>query len=485
LPKKDLALILAATKADVVATAPLVVFAAANERRDAARAASLAWPKACAVIEARSDIGSGELVDRVLAELRWAGIERQPHACSEGSLRPWLGLEATAPTCFLHVARDAYACGTDLVVECFARHFAGCGMRLRLVMPTASPATIHELLDRAAAAADLIDVVRAPFTPAHARDAAAIVQPYRRLEASDALVFALASGRPVVAARFDATARLLAGDAVAVAVGGRHVGRGSGDGGYFAPDPMGLYVAWKEAFGQRSAPGVGERARRHVVAELLKGRPVPPPPPVRSVGVSLPKVVLEAPFFGGSASAEAAIATARALVAREDIDVHLVPNAPSRRQLAWLRSHAPELEAKMTRNPGRADLWLSSGWPSRADRPDCRRWALQLDRADDLAPHELPASVTQEADHVYVQSERSYRSVTASGRAEGSVTAVPHGAAAATCLVASMMTLTRAAVRAGSARPRAVEPTVSMPLPQRRSTKPAMGRDRVLEPLKA
>lgn len=427
LPPAEVELILRAAEAHSAATAPLVVFADPLVREDVVRLAGLEWPKASAVIAARCGMTAPELMDRVRGELRWAGSERQRHSCSEGALRPWIGLEQAEPTCIVHVADDPFACGSDLVVTTFAASFADRGLRLRLVLPGVPQGAIAELRALAGDAVDRIDVVQAPFEPRHVLDAAMIVQPYRRFASSRELVFALASARPLAVARFADNADLLAGRAVVHPVGGRHVREDAEHGAYFAPHPLSLVAAWTQALGESHPSATGARARAHVVAELTRGRPALPPPPVHPIESTRPTVVLEAPMFETSSSAELTIATARALQVRGNVELRLVPSTPFQHDLGWLRSRAPELEPCLTRNPGRVDLWLSSGWPVRADRPDCREWALRVDWEYGALPQDLTPHVTEDADRVVVHSEYVYRTVMAAGRPMDSITVVPHG----------------------------------------------------------
>ena len=412
--------ILQAARTDAAATAPLVVFARAAERADALRDASLEWPQACAVVSAADADTLADLVNRVRAELRWAGLERQPHGCSERQLRPWLDLPGVERGCFVHVATDTFACGTDLVVDMFAARFIDQGTRLRLVLPDPNRADVEDLLARAGEAAALIDVVVAPFSPEHLVDAVAVVQPYRRCLDPEALVLALASGRAVVTSRFRDTARVLAGDEVAFVCGGRNER-------CFVPDEEGLYVAWLGAIGEARPSPTGVRARRHVTTALLDRRPAPPPPPVSALSEGRPKVVLEAPVFETSATAEATISTARALLARGDVELLLTPRGPLRHGLEWLRTRAPELTSRVSRNPGHADLWVSSGWPMRANRPDCRRWVVRIDWDYGALPRELAPHVTEEADHVIVHSELVQQALVGAGRSPRTISTVPHG----------------------------------------------------------
>lgn len=426
LEEQEVASLLAAASVDVAATAPVVTFAPAAERADAARLAGLAWPQACAVIPAGRDLATDDLIARVQAALRWAGVAAPAFGLPEPVLRPWLALPAATPTCVVHVADDVFACGSDLVVEGFAAAFADRGLRLRLVLPHASDATVRDLLACAGEAAERVDVERGPLRPAHVADAAAVVQPYRRLTAPDLLVQALASGRPVVAARFEATAPLLGAEA-AFPVGGRYARERAVGRAHFVPDRRALRAAWAAALGEPVPSSVGARGRSHVVASFVDERPAAPPPAVPPLRAARPLVVLEGPIFEASATAEQTIATAEALATRGDVDLRVVPRGPFRRGLAWLRDRAPALESRLSRDPGRADLWVSAGWPSRADRPDCRRWAVRVDWGYGALPLELTPHVTEEADDVIVHSEQVRRAICAAGRAPESTHVLPHG----------------------------------------------------------
>lgn len=430
LPERQVDRIRSAMQRDVVATAPVVVFAGSGDGDDDVIMGGVAWPKACAVIAAGSDSDPASLTARVRAELRWSGNERQRHALPEMQLRPWLALEPAASTCVVHVTDDAFACGTDLVVECFARDPDARGLRLRLITTPSARPSIEALLEDAGVAGGRIDVVDEPFAPRHVHDAAAIVQPYRRFVGADPLVKSLASGRPVVCARFAATAHVLAGSALSLCVGGRKIRGAAAQTTGFAPDLSSLRAALSAALREPLASPSGDQARAHVVAELLKGRPVPSPPPVRALGDGRPKVVLEAPIFDASAAADAAIATARTMIERGHVDLHIVPTGALRRGIAWLRARAPELVPRIRRNPGRADLWLSSGWPLRADRPDCRRWALQVGAEVDATRVSFGPHLTEEADHVLVQSHEARRALCAAGREAGSVSVAARAIAA-------------------------------------------------------
>ena len=428
LPERQVDWLCEAIREDVVATAPLVVFAGAGDVDDQVTMCGLAWPKACVVIAAGRGSEPTRLTERVRAELRWSGNERQPHARPEMELRPWLSLEPVTSSCVLHVTDDVFACGTDLVIASFARDFVGQGLRLKLVASATTRPSINVMLREIGPVAAQVDVVDERFAPRHARDAAAIVQPYRRLDGSETLVRALASARPVVCACFDATALVLPRDASALYVLGRHAQREGAAETWFEPDPASLRDAWGAALDASEAATAG--ARSHVVGELLKGRPVASPPPLRQLGDARPKVVLEAPVFAADAAAEAAITTARAMVERGHVDVHIAPTGAFDRGIEWLRQRAPELVSRVRRNPGRADLWLSAGWPLRADRPDCGVWVMKPSIEVEAATAPIGPHVVEEADHVLVDSQAARNALCAAGRAGASVSVAPYDAAA-------------------------------------------------------
>lgn len=425
LPDSEVRLLMHVAADAVAATAPVVVFAPEEGLADAMRLAGLEWPRAAALLAGREGCTPGELLDRVRAELRWAGVGKVPHALPLHELEPWLALPPSGPNgAIVHVGAGPED-GTELVVEAWLRHCAGQGRGLRLVVGAADDgtvATLCKMVEGVHSAA--CEIVRAPFAPAHALDAAAIVLPYRLLRQSRVLVQAMASGRPVCISRWSATAPILGACGSCQPIGGQCVPQEGPVAAHFAPHPRALAAALQKAFDD---PSVGRRGRRHVLEELVADAPAAPPAPLRATRKSRPMVVLEAPFFETSSSAELSIETARALLARGNVDLQLVPTLPLHGDLAGLRRRAPELEPLLVRTPGSVDLWLSAGWPVRAARPDCRVHALRVDWEYGALPLELTPHVTQEADAVVVHSEHVYRAVTAAGRPMPQVRVVPHG----------------------------------------------------------
>jgi glycosyltransferase involved in cell wall biosynthesis len=432
LPPAEVDLLLRAAGNVVAATAPVVVFAPAASRGDATCLAGLAWPHAAIVLAARDQTDAGELLERVRAELRWAGCEHPPHALEARELAPWLSLPgAPAHGPILHVGSGDCADGTDLVLDCWRRDFAPAGRRLRLVLPEIGEDLLASLRRQLADVdAASWEIVRAPFEPGHARDAALILQPCRTLRAAGVLVQALASGRVLCVSRFAGTAGIVGSEGVCVPIGGRRNPATSA--APFAPSAAAVTAAVRTALADTAASAaIGRRARQHVIEQLTRGRPAAPPPVVGRMVDVRPTVVLEAPFFEVSSSSELSIESARALVRRGNVDLRLVPRGPFRGDLAQLRRRAPELEVRLCRQPGAVDLWLASGWPVRATRPQCRVLALRVDWEFGALPWELAPAVTQEADVVVVHSEHTAGVVAAAGRDPGTIALVPHGVDAA------------------------------------------------------
>ncbi|MBL9077473.1 MAG: glycosyltransferase [Planctomycetes bacterium] len=431
LPPAEIDLLLRAAGNVVAATAPVVVFAAAPLRADVTTLVALEWPRAAIVLAARDGSTGQDLLERVRAELRWAGCEHPPHALEARELAPWLALPALAPHGpIVHVGCGDVPSGTDLVVDVWLREHAPHGRGLRLVLPDAGDDLVARLRDRVAPAPAPCELVRAAFEPGHARDAAAILLPWRRERPSRWLVTALASGRPVCVSRCAETVVMLSADGICLPIGGRVAAAGAQV--TFEPAPAAVAAALRSALADSAAAAAtGRRARRHVVEELVRGRPAAPPAPVPAAPPSRPTIVLEAPFFEVSSSSELSIETARALVRRADVDVRLVPRAPFHGDLAQLRRRAPELEPLLCRHPGTVDLWLSAGWPVRAARPQCRTWALRVDWEFGALPWELLPHTTTTADAVVVHSEYGADLVAAAGRDRASIVLAPHGVDAA------------------------------------------------------
>ncbi|MCB9877898.1 MAG: glycosyltransferase [Planctomycetes bacterium] len=429
LPPPELAMLARAAGEAVAATAPVMVF---GDDPDVAAQVGLEWRDACAVIVVGASQTAAEVVTRVRAELRWAGAETPAGALREEELQGWLALPAPSTGGpFVHCASDVFAGGTDLLVDVWAERFAAAGHGLRLVLPGASGDVVQALRERAVVHGAALEVLVEAFAPRHVADAVGVVLPCRLGSELQPLVQALASARPVIAARFAATARVLEGRGVALPIGGRNLDGDAGRGAYFAPDPRAIAAAMRRVVEDPASPSLGARGRRHAVAECVAARPGRPAAALPALGDKRPTVVLEAPLLETSSSAELTLATAAALHRRGDVDVRLVPTAPFRHDLGWLRGRAPELVPLLCRNPGRPDLWLSAGWPVRAARPDCRTWALRVDWEYGALPVELAPHVTQEADAVVVHSEHVYRTLTAAGRSMHGIHVVPHGVDAA------------------------------------------------------
>ncbi len=433
LPSAEIDLLMRAAGEVVAATAPVLVFASPQQRADAVRAAGLTWPRATAVLPTRDGAVAADLLERVRAELRWSGTENPLHALDERELAPWLTLPVVGADGPIVCVDDGdRASGVDLAIACWRQHFAASGPRLRVVVTSADAAALLPVVQALGEDHPRADVIVSPFEPAHVRDAVAVLLPWRSMSSARTLVLALASGRPVCASRFAATASLLTAAGTCMPIGGRNVPDEPGAAAHFAPLASAITVAVQTATREATAAAtMGRRARAFVIEELTRCRPASPPPPVPSMRAQRPTVVLEAPFFETSSSAELSIETARALLRRDRVDVRLVPTLPLRTSLAAFRARAPELECLLSRDPGEVDLWLASGWPVRAARPACRTFALRVDWEYGALPAELTPHVTQDADTVVVHSEHVYRTLTAAGRPMSGIKVIPHGVDAA------------------------------------------------------
>lgn len=417
----------------VPATAPVVVFAPLRHRDEMLAMAGLEWPRACAVLSGGVD-GAIATLDRVEAELRWAGTEDPQIASDLDRLEEWAALpQPPADGPVLHVGAEDPAAGSDVAVRAFFSATAGSDRVLRIVLPVGAETTAAGLAALAVelggeAAASRIEFVLSKLQPLHAAGCCAVLQPLRRLFAGDVLAQLLASGRPVVATRYHATAPALGAPGTCVPVGGTLV---TGDDGLplCEPDLDNVVAALRQVLGdETTARSIGRRARAHAVADLSTDRPAAPPRRLPATPSSQrPTVVLEAPFFEVSSSAELSIETARALLRRGQVDLKLVPTAPFRADLDFLRARAPELASRLVRDPGEVDLWLSSGWPVRSERPRCRTFALRIDWEYGALPTELVPLVAQEADVVVVHSRHVERCVVAAGTAPSRIVRIPHG----------------------------------------------------------
>lgn len=427
LPAAEIQLLMRAADTPVASTAPLVVFGAESVLDDAARLAGLEWPRACVVLAAAPSRAPVDVLDRVLGELRWGGNDAPAGAASEARIAPWLAIPSDGPRdTIVHPATDVDRGGTDLVLAAWAAGLARADRRLRIVWPEdavdlgVAGERAAQLLQRARLSPGKVDIVRGRFGPEHCVDAAAILVPARAVPAAEELIQWLASGRPVCVSASPSAAPAIAVPGVASRIGGTRTGD------RFEPDVDALIAAVEAAFGRGGAM-VGDRGRRHVVENFVRGRPAPAPAVPRALGDTRPVVVLEAPFFETSSSAELTIETARALQQRGNVDLRLVPRGPFEHGLAAFRRRAPELESCLSRQPGRADLWLAAGWPPRVDRPDCRVFGLRVDWEYGALPVDLTPHVTQDADVVVVHSAHVRDCVAAAGRDPATIALVPHG----------------------------------------------------------
>ncbi len=420
-----------AARTPAPSTAPLVVFAPHRWRQDMIALAGLEWPMACAVMQGGVDSTEATLT-RVEAELRWAGTE-DPAICGDlEELEAWAELPSPpAHGPVLHVGSDDPSAGTDVAIRAFLAATRGHDRMLRIVLPESANlgairlAALAEEVGGVDALAR-IEFVLGALSPSHAADCAAVLHPIRRLCAGDALAQLLASGRPVVATRWNATAAALAAPGVCVPVGGA-ITRGPDGLPWCEPDLANVVAALKHALvDAEKAKVIGMRARSHALSELSADRPSAPPRPMARPRTR-PVVVLEAPFFELSSSSELSIDTARALARRANVELKLVPSGPFRHDLAAFRERAPGLDPFFARDPGEVDLWLSTGWPPRVQRPSCRSFAARIDWEYGALPTDLVPLVASEADRVVVHSQHVERTIAAAGCDSARIVRIPHG----------------------------------------------------------
>jgi glycosyltransferase involved in cell wall biosynthesis len=416
--------IVQATGQPVAATAPVVVFG--ND--DEIATAGLEYPQACLV-------WSGLIRDprellRGLAEAcRGMGSENPQPSLGEHVLDPFVELGPADPTApLLHISSDVSMDGTDVLVRMYARELIGLGTLTILVAQrdVELEATLLRLArENAAEGVEVrISFAEGPLQADHLRDASAVIWPLRVLREPALLLKLMASGRPLVVSRNRHTAVVLSAPGICRAIGGRHLPAASGS-PPFEPDPRTLVDGVRSVVeGWHDSLAMAQRARNHVLTHHVSPRPSRPSPAAVD---SRPLVVLEAPLFEVSSTATLTIETARALHRRGRVNLRLVPRLPFRSDVNHLRQSAPSLLPLLSRNPARADLWLSAGWPPRADRPEARCFGLRLDWEYGALPAELSPLVSQEADLIVVHSAAVQRAVAASGRPADSIALIPHG----------------------------------------------------------
>lgn len=420
-----------AARTPVPSTAPIVVFAPQRWRQDMLALAGLEWPTACSVLQGGVDSPEATLT-RVEAELRWAGTE-DPAICGDlDELESWAEMPSPpAHGPVLHVGSEDAASGTDVAIRAFLAATEGQDRMLRVVLPESQSLAAVRFAALAQEIGGVDALARIEFqlgelSPSHASDCAAVLQPLRRLCAGDALAQLLASGRPVVATRWHATASALAAPGVCVPVGGA-IARGPDGLPWCEPDLANVVAALKHALTDaEKAKVIGMRARSHALAELSADRPAAPPKQMAKPRTR-PVVALEAPFFEVSSSSELSIDTARALARRANVELKLVPSGSFRHGLDAFRERAPGLDSLLARDPGEVDLWLSTGWPPRVMRPACREFAARIDWEYGALPTDLAPLVVSEADRVVVHSRHVERTVVAAGCEQDRIVRIPHG----------------------------------------------------------
>ena len=173
---------------------------------------------------------------------------------------------------FLHLGSLDDGAGTDLAVAAFGEVWQEIPeTRLEVFLPRRDVAVEQGLTATLSAGARsaLSFRVGEPGAEDLCR-AVAVVQPLREPRLLDFLVQVMASARPLVAARFAATARVLSAPGICYPVGGRHVS------GHFEPDARMIVWAMANLLQEPAkARDLAMRARAHVRTHLVGGRPRP------------------------------------------------------------------------------------------------------------------------------------------------------------------------------------------------------------------
>jgi len=426
--------VLAAGNRAVSSTAPMVVFGSELEVQQAA----LEFEEASLVLAA-GEQAVDVLLERVLSHLHQVERETPENGLGLEQLQPYLDVSPTIRACgesgwlFLHLGSLDDGAGTDLTIAAFGEVWQEIPeTRLEVFLPRRDVVVEQGLTATlpAGARSALSFRVGEPGVE-DLRRAAAVVQPLREPRLLDFLVQAMASARPLVAARFAATTKILSAPGICYPVGGRHVSGVGGVGGVgsrFEPDTRMIVWAMRNLVQEPAkARDLAMRARAHVRTHFVAGRPRLAAAEV--IGGGRPVVVLEAPLFETSSSAVLTIETARALQRRNRVDLRLRPVAPFAEDLAAFAERAPSLVPLLSRQPGRADLWLSSGWPPRLSRPDTKHFCVRVDWEYGALPAELSPLVTQAhgADTIIAHSNVVRRTLAAAGCDLDRVELIPHG----------------------------------------------------------
>ena len=415
----ELALCLEAVARPVAETAPLLTFGGDDARLQA----QLEWPLACCALDASTG-DALRTIEKLEASLQ--GKASRTDGWRESELDPFLALAPTSSgSTIVHFGSSDPAEGTDKLVIAHAHGALRHDCELLIAMEVRDPDFEARMLavSRQSAAPGVLPRVTfhcGGMHPDLLRDVAMVVFPVRELRDATTLVYALASGRPVVVSRFAATAAICGSAGIVLAVGGRLDDRDR-----FEPDLRSLEWAMGQVFAHRlSAVEMAARARAHVLTHLRRGAPAATPLQAPS---GRPLVVLETPLFARSSTSVLSLATAKALQSRNKVDVTIVPTHPVNGSLADLRRELPELVPLLSGRPPHADLWVASGWPPRQMRPVATTVAVRFDWEYGALPTDLTPLITSGADRVIVHSSTVRRTVASAGRSLTTIDLVPHG----------------------------------------------------------
>jgi glycosyltransferase involved in cell wall biosynthesis len=376
--------------AAVPSTAPVVVFDEPNRIDDALKTAALLWSDACRVVAGGRGFDPGSawnLVERVRVELRWAGTEDAEGSQDATVLQAYADLPVSAAAdVVLHVGFEDTACGSDLAVRAFAAGPWAATRRMRVVLSPGSEVFRQRLLAQARCAAPAgieiehaFEFVDGPLRPEHLADCAVVLQPLRAVRGGEPLAQLLASGRPVLLTRTQKTSTMLHGAPVVAWLAAQPTPE---DPSYVEPVASALGVALQTLLADpEAAAQLAERARRFAMHELVHDRPASParPVPNRREPTRAPHLVLEAPFLTAAGVGADAIALARALQARGNVDVELVPTKPFSLDVRQFGASYPDLVGAMGPRNTEPELWLSWRGAFRSVRPRGRRFAFHAD----------------------------------------------------------------------------------------------------------
>lgn len=414
----DLGRVLAAAGNAVVATAPCLVF---GDGDDVVQA-GFEFPDACVVVRAQGD-DAATILRTVMDRARAHGIDATRRELEANALDDASGEPVGVPRALV-LAHNTDEHGLEPVLLALVSLQREQTLPVIVAGAAEELARVRETVRRARLTAEVVADGASVADGARLREATVVVVPWQANPDRALLARALAAGRVVVAPRCQHNADLLV-DGGCLPVGGFW------QGDVFVPQARHLLTQLRAALADPARSGqLAQRGRAHVLTCARGPRPVPAPAtPTSCTAPRRPRIVLEAPLFELSSSSVLTLATARALMRRDQADVFLV--ARGAHQLAWsdVKRTAPDLVPHYVRQPpATTDLWLATGWPPRAARPQgVGTFAVRIDWEYGALPVALSPLAVQEADAVVVHSRAVEATLVAAGRARDTLALVPHG----------------------------------------------------------